>query len=50
MINSFNIWWQQDETLNPMGMQQATESWLSFGWQTGVPETQMTEQAMGATV
>lgn len=50
MINSFNIWWQQDETLNPMGMQQATQPWFSTGWQTGIPEAQMTEQAMGATV
>ena len=38
MINSFNFWWWENEALNPMGMQEATQPWLGISWQSWIPE------------
>lgn len=50
MINALDFWWWNNETLNPMGMQEATEPWLSFGWQAGVPENPTVQQPATPTV
>ena len=50
LVNSFNYWWWENEALNPMGMQEATQLWSSTNWEIWVPENQTAEQPATPTV
>lgn len=50
MINSFNFWWWENEALNPMGMQEATQPWLGISWQSWIPEDATASQPATPTV
>ena len=50
MINSFNFWWWENEALNPMGMQEATQPWLGISWQSWIPEDTTASQPATPTV
>lgn len=50
MINSFNFWWWENEALNPMGMQEATQPWLDISWQSWISENPTVQQPTTPTV
>lgn len=48
LVNSFNIWWWQNEQTNPMGMQPPQMS--GNGWQEWVPQAEEWQQEVQWTV